>query len=106
MEEIKTAEVYVHDRLAGWLEEIEKKKLYRFRYKEGYLGPAVSLTMPISQKVYDFQPFPPFFEGLLPEGNQLEGLLKQAKLDRTDYFGQLLAVGEDMVGAVNVREKR
>jgi hypothetical protein len=27
-------------------------------------------------------------------------LLKQAKLDRDDYFGQLITVGEDLVGAV------
>lgn len=106
MEEIRMAEVFVHNQLAGWLEEIEKKKKYRFRYKEDYTGPAVSLTMPTSQKTYDFETFPSFFEGLLPEGNQLEGLLKQAKLDRNDYFGQLIAVGEDMVGAVTVKEKR
>ena len=106
MEEIRTAEIYVHGQLAGWLDELEKKKTYRFRYKEDYEGPAVSLTMPISQKVYEYASFPPFFDGLLPEGNQLEGLLKQAKLDRNDYFGQLIAVGGDMVGAVTVGEKK
>jgi len=40
----------------------------------------------------------------LPEGIQLEGLLKIRKIDRADYFSQLMAVGNDMVGAVTVEE--
>ncbi|MFW5877858.1 MAG: HipA N-terminal domain-containing protein, partial [bacterium] len=44
------------------------------------------------------------FEGLLPEGIQLEGLLKFNKIDRNDLFSQLMAVGDDMVGAVTVKE--
>ena len=106
MEAMRIAEVFVHNQLAGWLEEIEKKKKYKFRYQDDYAGPAVSLTLPVSQKTYDFETFPAFFDGLLPEGNQLEGLLKQAKLDRNDYFGQLIVVGADMVGAVTVKEKK
>jgi serine/threonine-protein kinase HipA len=35
---------------------------------------------------------------------QLEGLLKIRKIDRDDCFSQLMAVGEDMIGAVTVRE--
>jgi serine/threonine-protein kinase HipA len=34
----------------------------------------------------------------------LEGLLKIKKIDKNDHFSQLMAVGEDMVGAVTVRE--
>jgi serine/threonine-protein kinase HipA len=59
--------------------------------------------MPAKQQVWEFDCFPPFFEGLLPEGFQLESLLRQMKIDRDDYFSQLLAVGRDMVGAVTVR---
>jgi len=40
----------------------------------------------------------------LPEGFQLEALLRRKKLDRNDHFGQLLLVGGDTVGAVTVRE--
>lgn len=106
MEEIRKAEVYVKGELAGVLEELQKRKRYRFAYLETYKGPPVSLTMPITQSSYTFDAFPPFFDGLLPEGIQLEGLLRQAKLDRKDCFGQLLAVGADMVGAVTVRAKK
>ena len=33
----------------------------------------------------------------------LEGLLRQRKIDRLDYFAQLIAVGGEMVGAVTVQ---
>jgi serine/threonine-protein kinase HipA len=75
-----------------------------FEYLDGYDGLEVSRTMPTKVKVYKFDKFPPFFDGLLPEGIQLEGLLKIRKIDKNDYFSQLLAVGEDMVGVVTVKE--
>ncbi len=34
-----------------------------------YHGAPVSLTMPLANKIYEFNVFPPFFEGLLPEGH-------------------------------------
>ncbi len=95
--------VLVDRSIAGTLTEIEKGRKYRFEYREDYSGEPVSLTMPVTVQVWDFDRFPPFFEGLLPEGFQLESLLRQLKIDRDDYFGQLLAVGRDMVGAVSIQ---
>ena len=89
-------------RYAGELTE-ETGLAYRFVYDEAYTGPPVSLTMPVREKMFLYNRFPPFFDGLLPEGTQLEGLLKQAKIDRNDLLSQLLTVGEDLVGAVTVR---
>jgi serine/threonine-protein kinase HipA len=40
----------------------------------------------------------------LPEGHQLAGLLLYGKIDKNDMFSQLMSVGEDMVGAVTVKE--
>ena len=100
---MKQANVYVHGHLAGILEKEETGK-YFFRYTPDYKGVPVSLTMPVEEISFSFDRFPPFFEGLLPEGNQLEGLLRLRKIDRSDYFRQLLAVGNDMVGAVTVSE--
>jgi serine/threonine-protein kinase HipA len=97
----RSALVYVGGRLAGRLVE-GPGNAYRFTYEAGYDGPPVSLTMPVAGALYEFDRFPPFFDGLLPEGWQLEALLREAKLDRRDYMGQLLAVGRDMVGAVTV----
>jgi serine/threonine-protein kinase HipA len=88
--------------LVGILTEMTENESYRFEYDPNYIGPPISLTMPISQKIYEFNHFPAFFDGVLPEGLQLEALLRLAKLDRKDYFGQLVKVGKDLVGAFSV----
>ena len=100
---MRRATVSVHGEPAGVLEEGGPAS-FVFRYLHAYGGVPVSLTMPVSQREYRFEGFPPFFEGLLPEGEMLDGLLRQRKLDRGDLFGQLLAVGDDVVGAVTVVE--
>lgn len=89
---------------AAILTEIVYGKNYQVEYLPDYHQNPISLTMPIKQKLYFFDTFPPFFEGLLPEGVQLEGLLRLQKLDRYDYFSQLMCVGKDMVGAVTAEE--
>ncbi len=103
---MRKADVFIQEIPAGVLEEIEKGRSYRFSYLEDYNGSAVSLTMPVEEKEFLFSNFPPFFDGLLPEGILLESLLKQRKIDRNDYFSQLIAVGNELVGAVTVREKK
>jgi serine/threonine-protein kinase HipA len=101
---MRKAKVSVDGIPAGIFYEVEPNKKYEFEYFEIYSGSPVSLTMPVDIKKFSFEMFPPFFDGLLPEGIQLEALLRQKKLDRNDYFGQLAAVGADMVGAVTVEE--
>lgn len=98
---MKKAKVLVNGVLAGFLEALDAEH-YRFIYENNYLGPPVSLTMPITQLIYDFDKFPSFFEGLLPEGVLLDALLRKYKLDRNDFFGQLIRVGHDVVGAVTI----
>jgi len=100
---MRKAQVFQNGVLAGVLDELSGG-CYRFTYEEGYSGEPVSLTMPPTQKAYEFDGFPPLFEGLLPEGYQLEALLRRSKIDRNDLFGQLIAVGEDVVGALVIRE--
>jgi serine/threonine-protein kinase HipA len=101
---MRKAKIYVNGIETGLLTELVKGKEYMVEYLDNYDGLEISRTMPIKQKLYKFNSFPPFFDGLLPEGFQLEGLLKTKKIDRTDYFSQLLAIGEDMVGVVTVKE--
>ena len=100
---MRKADVFIQDRLAGLLKE-EDDGTYSFTYQEGYSGPPVSLAMPVIRRNYAFKNFPPFFDGLLPEGVQLEALLRREKLDRDDYLGQLITVGADLVGAVTVKK--
>lgn len=101
---MRMADIFFDNLLAGHLVELEYGRDYQFEYDPRYDGPPISQTIPVRREVYSFKSFPPFFDGLLPEGFQLEALLRREKLDRNDLFGQLLMVGADMVGAVTARE--
>ena len=98
---MRKARVKIHNIEAGILNE-ENNNHYIFLYDSEYEGPPISLTMPVRDKPYEFKSFPPFFDGLLPEGIQLEGLLKRHKIDKKDYFEQLMVTGQDLVGAVTL----
>lgn len=98
---MRLARIYQQNQLAGLL-EARDDGMYRFTYDTAFRGEPVSLTMPTSQQVWEFPRFPAPFEGLLPEGGQLEALLRLRKLDRHDLFGQLLAVGRDVVGSLRI----
>ena len=101
---MRKAEVKMHNIPAGILEELLFNKNYKFYYYPIYNGNPISLTMPVKEKEFFFDNFPPFFDGLLPEGIQLDGLLKQCKIDSNDYFSQIITVGQDLVGAVTIEE--
>lgn len=96
--------VEVQRKQAGTLTKTERG--FEFAYRMGYDGPPVSLTLPVREQPYRFDSFPSFFDGLLPEGVGLEGLLRTRKLDRNDWMGQLLAVGGDVPGFVTLRASK
>ena len=100
---MRKAEVYQQGTLAGILEELDQNR-YRFSYGSAYRGQPVSLTLPVREAPYEFDKFPPVFEGLLPEGLPLEALLRQHKIDKKDFFKQLVTVGEDVVGSLTIKE--
>lgn len=101
---MRKAEVFFHGEKAGMLEELEKNRRYRFTYDAEYTGGQISLTIPTDRKVWEYDTFPPFFEGMLPEGFNLEAMLRILKIDREDCFSQLAAAGADLPGAVTVYE--
>lgn len=101
---MKKARIYNFNEHAGELIEYERNKSYKFIYDDKYSGPPISLTMPIEKKEYEFHSFPPFFEGLLPEGIQLDALVRQTKTDKNDLLSILIITGKDLVGSVTVEE--
>ncbi len=103
---MREARVKVNGVEAGVLQELDRGSNYVFRYFEEYSGDPVSLTMPVESREKHFDRFPSFFDGVLPEGEMLEGLHRISKIDKDDYFSQLVAVGGDLVGAVTVEETR
>ncbi|MEM7789964.1 MAG: HipA N-terminal domain-containing protein [Verrucomicrobiota bacterium] len=98
---LRRAKVFQSGVLAGYLQQ-ERDGLWVFEYVDGYKDMPISLTLPVRQEPYIFKEFPPVFDGLLPEGAQLEALLKIHKIDRGDYFKQLVTVGGDLVGSLSV----
>lgn len=97
----RRAMVFQRDVLAGRIAQQESGE-WSFAYESGYTGPPVSLTLPVRAEPYVFADFPPFLDGLLPEGAQLEALLRRLKIDRRDCYRQLIAVGLDVVGSLKV----
>jgi serine/threonine-protein kinase HipA len=81
---MQKADVYIHNIHAGVLEEITPRTDFRFTYDPAYDGPPVSLTAPVRPEPYEYKIFPPFLEELLPEGYNLEALLRALKIDRQD----------------------
>lgn len=101
---MRKAKVYYKSTFAGILSEEEYG--YRFEYDDNYTDQpdamSISLTMPISQKVYKSNVLFPFFDGLIPEGWLLDISVKNWKLDPRDRMGLLTTCCSDCIGAVSV----
>ncbi len=107
---MKQAEIYLYDIKAGILTENDEG--YAFQYEPGFLqsekAEAISLTLPLSDKVYRDKVLFSFFDGLIPEGWLLDIAEKNWKIDGRDRMSLLLACCKDCIGAVSVvpvREK-
>ena len=99
---MRKAQVFFDKCPAGIL--TEDNGYYVFEYGKDYTGPSISKTMPREKERFEFKEFPAFFDNFLPEGQNLEAFLKREKIDRKDYFAQLLATGSNCAGAVTVRK--
>jgi HipA-like protein len=104
---MRTLEIYRSGILAGLLIE-ENRKHYVFRYEDQYFldekKPAVSLTLPKSQKEYTSEFLFPFFFNMLSEGVNRKLQSLQLRIDENDNFGLLAATAQhDTIGAVTVK---
>lgn len=105
---MRSADIYVHNSLAGKLWEDEEG--YHFQYEEKYVESsvpeAVSLTLPIRRKMYNSSLLFPFFDGLIPEGWLLDVAEKNWKINERDRMGLLLKTCKDCIGAISVVESQ
>lgn len=92
----------LHNTAAAILTESNGK--YELSYLEKYSGEPLSRALPVDKQVFRFESFPPFLDGLLPEGIQLEALLRSYKIDEEDYLSQIIQVGQDLIGAITIEE--
>ena len=103
----RQAAVFVNEHRAGTLRQEPGR--YVFEYDAGYLAdagqPAVSLSLPKSQRLHLSPMLFPFFSGLLTEGTNHSLQTRLLHLDERDDFALLLATaGRQTIGAVTVRE--
>ena len=104
---IKKLEVYRNHVLAGTLTE-RTRASYMFEYDDRYFidpnAPAISLTMPKSNRAYQSNTLFPFFFNMLSEGVNRKLQHKLLKIDEDDYFGLLAATAQfDTIGAITVK---
>lgn len=85
------------------------KPSYELQYLPEYLERTpchmVCYQMPPRAEAYRSEHLFPFFESLLPEGENLQQLCRKLKLDEHDRFAQLLQLAcHDTIGDVTVQE--
>ena len=104
---MRAAEIYRKGSLAGVLTE-ENRNHYVFIYDDNYYNdaakPAISLTLPKTQKEYFSEFLFPCFFNMLSEGINKKLQNNQLRIDEEDNFGLLMATAQlDTVGAVTVK---
>ena len=104
---MRKALIYRNGILAGEITE-ESRASYIFRYDEEYYlnlnQPAISLTMPKTQKEYRYNSLFPFFFNMLSEGVNKKLQCQLLRIDEKDHFGLLLATaGCDTIGPITIK---
>ncbi len=104
---MRAIEIYRNGTLAGTLTE-ENRQHFVFRYDDNYFNdankPAISLTLPKTQKEYSSEFLFPFFFNMLSEGVNRKLQSTQLRIDEEDNFGLLMATAQyDTIGAVTVK---
>jgi len=96
----KTLTVRLNKKFIGYLEQNEQGK-FVFTYAGSNTLP-LSLSLPVRQKSYQDKECRGFFEGLLPEGEQLRAYIgKKYGINPKNEFSLLKAIGYDCAGAVS-----
>jgi serine/threonine-protein kinase HipA len=103
---MRKAKVYRNGELAGFLIQYDAEN-YEFTYTEEWLAagskPAVSLTLPKSQRTHKANHLFPFFYNMISEGVNKQLQCRQFKIDEKNYFDLLLATASvDTIGAITV----
>jgi HipA-like protein len=104
---MREAMVYRNSELVGYLIEQDRRN-YKFVYEDKWYAdhakPAVSLTLPKTQREYHSEYLFPFFFNMLSEGVNKKLQSTQLRIDEEDHFGLLIATAQsDTIGAITIR---
>tara|TARA_R110002050_G_scaffold113644_1_gene228610 strand:- start:106 stop:435 length:330 start_codon:yes stop_codon:yes gene_type:complete len=105
---MRVAKVYFKNEEAGLLKQLDDGS-FEFAYHNHWLKngafPAVSLTLPKTNKIYRSEFLFPFFYNMLPEGTNKQTVCFQMRIDESDNFGILLTTAKnDTIGAVRIEK--
>jgi serine/threonine-protein kinase HipA len=105
---MKQGKVYNNSTFAGIISKLDDGS-YVFDYDDLYYldatKPAISLTMPKTQKKYTSTYLFPFFFNLLSEGSNKKLQSIYLKIDEDDHFTFLLkTASHETIGAIRVEE--
>lgn len=103
---MKKAKVFRNGDFVGILTK-EAPKGYSFSYDHNWYEhpdkPAISLTLPKTQKEHRADHLFPFFFNMLSEGANLQLQARQFQVDASDYFGLLLLTAQnETIGPITV----
>lgn len=103
---MKTASVFRNGELVGTLCKLGSKS-YTFTYNEVWYTdpekPALSLTLPKTNRDYISDHLFPFFFNMLSEGANLKLQARQFQIDEDDFFSLLLlTANSDTIGAITI----
>jgi serine/threonine-protein kinase HipA len=103
----RKAEVFYNDKRVGVLSKIGE--VYYFKYSDEYMrdvnNPAISLSLPKTDKVFVSDFLFPFFFGLLAEGENRKLQCRYLRIDENDDFTRLIKTAcDDTIGGVLVKE--
>lgn len=77
-----------------------------FNYATEYLGlenaRAISISLPLTNQIYNADVTRNFFEGLLPEGFMRRSVAKWMRTDENDYLSILAGLGSECLGAIKI----
>ena len=99
----KRLDVYLHQRLAGHLDQDDSGQL-SFRYAAGWLGSsaptALSHSLPVRAAPFGNRETRPFFAGLLPEADKRDLIARRLGISGRNDFAMLDRIGGECAGAV------
>ncbi|KFZ37094.1 hypothetical protein HR45_12730 [Shewanella mangrovi] len=94
--------VFLHGIHAGNL--IQKDDQYSFQYLPDYVGPEISLSLPVRSEPFISEGMlHPYFSSLAPEGWLRRIYSNQQKIDEKDSLGILIENGDNLLGAIQIK---
>lgn len=96
----RRVEVWLYGEPVGELRQDDNG--YEFSYREGYVGPPLSLSLPVRVGRFHSQTLPPFFASLAPEGWLKMRYSQLQQRDEQDLLGMLIDNGKNLIGAVQL----